>query len=225
MNESLDKDESVGSRVPAFQGQTGSAVPSRPERAQLTDPDQWVDRHGDALFRFALTRLGDRHAAEDLVQETFIAALRSGGFTGQANERTWFIGILKHKLVDHLRRRGRERTDDRVPLGSQHFEKVFDSRGAWRVQPGAWPSSSASDAAGVLDKREFWEVFQRCLDGLPQRLRTIFSLREVDERPTKELCEVMELTPGHLAVLLYRARMGLRACLEEHWFNSDMGEA
>lgn len=157
MSESIDKDASVRADGPAAHDRTDPATHS------LTDPDQWVDRHGDAL--------------------------------------------------------------DRVPLGSQHFEKVFNGRGAWRTRPGAWPNSSANDAAGVFHKREFWEVFQRCLDGLPQRLRTIFSLREMDERTTTELCEALQLSPGHVAVLLYRARMGLRACLEDHWFRSDAEEA
>jgi len=187
---------------------------------QLTDPTEWVDRHGDVLFRYALTRVGDRHVAEHLVQETFVAALRSGEYAGKAGEQTWFVGILKHKIVDFVRRRTRERADESSSLGGKQ-EELFDAAGWWRVQPGKWPA----DRDDALANYEFWEAFRHCLDGLPQRLRTVFSLREMDDQSTEELCTALRISPGNLAVLLYRARMGLRRCLEIHWFCTAKDEA
>lgn len=183
---------------------------------QLTDPAAWVDRHGDSLFRYAMTRLGDRHVAEDLVQETFVAALKSGQFSGQADERTWFVGILKHKIVDHYRRRDRERPMSTIQQGEKQ-EDLFDEKGWWRVQPAKWPV----DASNTLETAEFWEAFRRCLDGLPQRMRMVFSLREMDDHSTEHLCETLQISAGNLGVLLYRARMGLRRCLEINWFCTE----
>jgi RNA polymerase sigma-70 factor (ECF subfamily) len=88
------------------------------------------------------------------------------------------------------------------------------------VKPAHW-SANPSDA---LEKKEFWETFRHCLEDLPQRLRTVFSLREIDELATEEVCEALKVTPGNLGVLLYRARMGLRRCLEINWFGITTGE-
>ena len=196
-----------------------------------TDPTEWVDRHGDALFRFALLRLGDRHSAEDVVQETFVAALRTGRFAGKADERTWFIGILKHKIADHYRRTKREPTgransDERQSSERQSSERLsddsFDERGWWRKNtPADWPSSDGDP----FSASDFWETLRHCLDGLPERLRVAFALRTLDDTPTSQLCDLLQVTPGNLNVMLYRARFALRRCLEVNWFSDDRNEA
>jgi RNA polymerase sigma-70 factor (ECF subfamily) len=181
----------------------------------LHDPATWVDQHGDFLYRYAFARLGNQAAAEDLVQETFLAALRGGkNFFGRSAERTWFVGILKHKIVDHLRRQGRERPVSTMNSAGEKGEDPFDKNGWWQVKPARW----SVDPSDVLEKKEFWEAFRHCMQDLPQRLRTVFSLREIDELPTDEVCQALKVTPGNLGVLLYRARMGLRRCLEINWF-------
>ena len=190
----------------------------RDSPSDLPDPATWVDQHGDFLFRVAVARLGNRAVAEDLVQETFLAALRAEkNFSGRSAERTWFIGILKHKIVDHLRRQGRERPVSAVTSSGEMGEEPFDQNGWWQVEPANW----SGNPIDVLEKKEFWEAFRHCLENLPHRLRTVFSLREVDGLPTDEVCEALEVTPGNLGVLLYRARMGLRRCLEINWFGNE----
>jgi len=183
----------------------------------LPDPATWVDRHGDFLFRYALSRLESRTAAEDLVQETLLAALRAGkDFSGKCTERTWFVGILKHKIVDYLRRQDRERPMSAVNSSGEMGEELFDKNGWWRIEP----VRVSANPSEVLEKKEFWEVFRHCLANLPKRLAAVFSLREMDELPTDEICAVLNVTPGNLGVLLYRARMGLRRCLEINWFSN-----
>jgi RNA polymerase sigma-70 factor (ECF subfamily) len=187
----------------------------KPLDRRLPDPATWVDQHGDFLFRYALSRLGNRAVAEDLVQETFLAALGAEKrFSGRSDERTWFVGILKHKLIDYLRRQGRERLVHAAKPCGEMGEELFDSKGSWKLKPAHW----SANPCDVLERKEFWEAFQHCLENLPQRLRTVFSLREIDELPTDEACEALKVTPGNLGVLLYRARMGLRRCLEINWF-------
>ena len=160
--------------------------------------------------------------AEDVVQDTFLAALRAEkSFAGRSAERTWFVGILKHKIVDRLRREGRERPVSAVNSSGEIGDDLFNKNGWWQVKPANWPA----DPGDVLDTKEFWEAFRHCLENLPQRLRTVFSLREMDEQPTDAVCDALKVTPGNLGVLLYRARMGLRRCLEINWFGmrSDEG--
>jgi len=189
--------------------------------SRLPDPADWVDQHGDFLFRFALTRLRDRTVAEDLVQETFLAALRARkSFSGGSAERTWFTAILKHKIADNLRRRFREQPLGSIKSSGEMEEYLFDKKGSWQVKPVNW-STNPSES---LEKKEFWEVFRHCLESLPQRLGAVFSLREMDKLPTDEICEALKITPGNLGVLLYRARMSLRRCLEINWFSTETEE-
>lgn len=170
------------------------------------------------MYRYAIARVGDRDVAEDLVQETFVAALRSGEYQGRAGEQTWFIGILKHKIVDFFRERAR--SVGGKSLGGRQ-EDLFDEKEGWRVQPGAWPARRDN----ALTNYEFWEAFRHCLDGLPQRLKAVFSLRELGGEETQDVCSSLGISPGNLAVILYRARMALRRCLEVHWFCTETDDA
>jgi RNA polymerase sigma-70 factor (ECF subfamily) len=181
---------------------------------EANDPIDWLERHGDALYRFAITRLRDPDAAADVVQEAFLDGLRGRDrFAGLASERTWLIGILKRKIADHYRRRGREvagldeSDDPDAPSG-------FDRRGLWKDGPRRWPGDPHSD----LEQREFWLVLETCLSKMPSHLAQAYLAREMDEIPTEELCQQLGITPTNLWARLHRARMLLRACLEHNWF-------
>ena len=124
---------------PAGEHASGNPVASGGGVSKAGDPGLWVDEHGDALFRYAMSRLADRPTAEDIVQETFLAALQGQDrFRGSSAPRTWLIGVLRHKLVDHFRRAGRmqqlEEPGDAVP----DEETAFDERGRWVRRPGRW---------------------------------------------------------------------------------------
>ena len=190
---------------------------SPPQVKSLSSPEQWVDLHGDALFRFALLRVRDAHLAEELVQETFCAALQAQEkYSGLSSERTWLIGILKHKVIDNFRRMSRERPHDDPDLCEAVEEDFFDAKGRWRVQPGDW--STSPDEA--LERKEFWEVLQSCMERLPDRLRQVFALREVDGTDSGEICKVLGISSTNLWVMMHRARVQLRQCLENHWFEA-----
>jgi RNA polymerase sigma-70 factor (ECF subfamily) len=180
------------------------------------DPGSWVDRHGDCLYRYALLRLRSADAAADVVQETFLEALRArGSFQGRSTERTWLIGILRHKIVDHLRKSGREQaTGDGVPLEATPDPR-FDRRGHWRVGPASW----AGDPGRDLETHEFWDVLGRCLSKLPPGLASAFLLRELDGMGAEEVRQLLGITPANLWARLHRARSLLRGCLESHWFD------
>jgi RNA polymerase sigma-70 factor (ECF subfamily) len=180
-----------------------------------TDPLVWLDRHGDALYRYALLRVRDQAVAEELVQDTFVAALAARSqFGGQASERTWLIAILKNKIIDHLRRAQREEPLPDDVDSQQMLDALFDHRGHWSLRPLDWGHPDE-----VLENQQFWRVFEDCLAGVPARSAEAFFLREVDGLTAEEVCKVLDVTPSNLWVSLHRARMRLRLCLEIQWFN------
>jgi RNA polymerase sigma-70 factor (ECF subfamily) len=179
----------------------------------LIDPHRWVDVYGDQLYRFAFARVQNRMVAEDLVQETFLAALAGGdGFEGRSSEKTWLTAILKHKIIDHFRKLGRQ------PMNrSQDSEKeagdFFHENGKWQDKPEKWDTTPEQ----ILHQKEFWNVFMRCLSELSERLRIAFSLREMEGLGCDEICKVLEVSSTNCWVMLYRARMLLRRCLKVNW--------
>jgi RNA polymerase sigma-70 factor (ECF subfamily) len=181
------------------------------------NPAQWVDDHGDYLFRFALSRLRDRVVAEDLVQETFLAAFKGRErFKGASSERTWLVSILKRKLVDHMRRKGREQTMSDLATSERWVEALFDERGSWKKKRSKW----GADPESAFEKAEFWSIFAACMRKLPERLANAFMLRELEQLDTQEVCKVLEISANNLWVMLHRARLGLCHCLEVNWFGS-----
>jgi RNA polymerase sigma-70 factor (ECF subfamily) len=188
---------------------------------QAADPEAWVDRYGDSLYRYALLRLRAPDLAADVVQETFLEALRARhSFAGRSSERTWLIGILRHKIIDQLRRSNREpATGNGVPPGVSD-EPPFDRRGHWKVAPARW----AGDPSRELETREFWDVFGHCLSRLPQGLADAFFLRELDGLGADEVQQTLGITPANFWKRLHRARMLLRECLESGWFGSQTSD-
>jgi RNA polymerase sigma-70 factor (ECF subfamily) len=179
----------------------------------MLDPEIWLERHGNYLYRFAMFRLRNPSAAEDVVQETLLAALKSSArFAGASSERTWLVGILKHKVTDWFRRQ-RETTDY-----TDSDEEFFDKDGFWKSEkpPIAWNTNPEA----VLQSKDFQRILTECLNQLPESLARVFILREVNELTTDEICELLDITPGNLWVMLHRARLRLQQLLELHWFNA-----
>ncbi|GBC59590.1 hypothetical protein DENIS_0529 [Desulfonema ishimotonii] len=177
-------------------------------------PEFWVDHYGDTLYRFALSRIRKPEVAEDLVQETFMAALRSHRkFRGRSSVRTWLIAILKHKIVDHYRRQSRAAATDDMDYAADHFDALFDPGGHWSFIPAKWSVNPAK----VQEQKEFLDIFYQCLSKLPRRMARAFMLREVEGESTEAICKALDISATNSWVILYRARMNLRRCLETHW--------
>ncbi len=191
---------------------------------ELSAPQSWLDKHGDYLYRYALLRLANTDVAEDVVQETLLAALQSRHrFAGKSSERTWLIGILKHKLLDHFRKVGREIPAEETRLACEEeklFQTEHESSGHWHGPnaPADWRQCPQSS----LETAEFRKVLHECLTELPPRLASAFALREMEERSSPEICDILGVTDKNLWVMLYRARMHLRRCLERRWFSPEV---
>ena len=163
------------------------------------------------LLRYATLQLRDAHAAEDAVQDTLVAALAGeASFAGRSNLRTWLTGILKHKIVDAIRRSSRETP---VEGDASELDTLFTENGHWTDPPAGWPDPDAA-----LEQRRFFAALQACLERLPQKIAQAFMMREHLGLETGEICKELAITPTHCWVLLYRARMALRECLEKEWF-------
>ncbi len=178
-----------------------------------------VQTHRSYLLRVAQLQLRDSALAEDAVQDTLVAALAGqSGFTGRSSIKTWLTGILKHKIVDAIRQKQREPIV-MASLGEEtdleEFDGMFRDNGAWDEKPADW-----GDPETALNRRQFFEMMEFCLEKLPPATARVFMMREVMELETGEICKELAITANNLWVILYRARMALRQCLEQHWFAS-----
>jgi RNA polymerase sigma-70 factor (ECF subfamily) len=137
-----------------------------------------VDQYGDYLFRYAMLRLRDRSTAEDLVQETFLAALKDrGSFSGNSSESTWLVGILKHKIADHFRHQAREVPLEDTDLREQPDPSLFDGSGRWAFGPTDW----GGNPADLYREKKFLDQFTKCLAGLSPNHANAFTLREPEQ--------------------------------------------
>ena len=187
----------------------------------MSIPGEDLPRLRSHLLRYAMLQLRDAALAEDVVQETLLAALNdSSRFSGKSARRTWLVGILKHKIIDALRKKSREQSLVSVEEISEAevAEDLFADDGHWRQFPSDW-----GDPAKSFEDKKFWEAFERCLEGIPERAARAFMLRECLGVTSDEICKELGITPSNLWVLLHRARLSLRGCLECKWFGGPDG--
>jgi len=183
-----------------------------------------LDAHRGYLFRVAKLQLRDQAQAEDVVQETLLAALSGSGFSGKSSLKTWLTGILKHKIVDAIRRKQREPVaastlDEECDI--EDFDALFKtSNGAWEEPPAEWGNPEQA-----LNRRQFFDMMDFCLEKLPANTARVFMMREVMELECDEICKELTITANNLWVILYRARMSLRECLERNWFKGGAAGA
>src|ERR1051326_1633227 len=192
---------------------------NQPEVAMpgATGSCDWVDAHGDYLFNFAIGQVGDAGTAEDLVQETFLAALKARGcFAGRSSERTWLVGILRHKIYDHLRRTCRERAvrADTPPV--RRDDETWDDAVLWLHDV----AGECQSPSRRLELEEFRANLELALGKLPPRVAQVFRLYAVEERSNAEVCRQLNISESNLWVMLHRARKQLRGHLDV-WWNGD----
>jgi RNA polymerase sigma-70 factor (ECF subfamily) len=183
------------------------------------DPSRWLAAHGDAMFRFARMRLFNDADAEDAVQETLLAAIRSAaGFRGDSSERTWLVGILRHKVFDLARKRAREQAWRRTMEAELAPSPGDDKAGRSRQGAASFPHAAWPGPTGETEQVELRRALAEAIAALPPAMRQAFCLREIDELPTDRVCELLELSKTNLWTLIHRAKVRLRADLDRRWF-------
>lgn len=184
------------------------------------DPTIWVDEHGNYLFAFAYSRVRNEAAAEDIVQETLLSAIKSfDNYQSKSSERSWLTGILKHKIIDYFRQTGKEKqiTGEEADFSSYQYlfaDKDWNDHWTPEFIPGEWNVSPEK----AVEQHEFCEVLEHCLGELPERVANAFVLREMDGLMGAEICDIFGISKENYWVMLHRARTHLRRCLEFDWF-------
>ncbi|MCX2681136.1 sigma-70 family RNA polymerase sigma factor [Galbibacter sp. EGI 63066] len=178
------------------------------------NPSNWVDLYADYLFNYTITRVNDSVVAEDLVQETFLAGLKSAAnYKGDAAERTWLISILKRKIIDYYRKINSKKGKAEIKMGYSNKE---DGEGDWLEDHIADPFDiNAEDA---MQNEELGLAIQECVMKLPEKQAKVFTMKTVQGIDTEDICKELNITPSNLWVIVHRARTALMDCLENNWF-------
>jgi RNA polymerase sigma-70 factor (ECF subfamily) len=196
---------------------TGNDQPS--STSQQFYDHQFIEDLRRQMLKFAIQQMGNEGLAEDAVQEALIGAFKNAdSFKGKAAFKTWVFSILKNKIADSIRQRRHLVEPGRLVPGdeeNENFEEFFDERGFW--QPEERPMSWGNPEESVRNLH-FWQVFEACLDHLPGQQGKVFMMREFIEMDSQEICDALGITLSNLNVMLYRARVRLRECIENKWF-------
>ena len=195
------------------------------ETSNKLDPGKWVDNYADYLYTYALMRINDEDEARDLVQETFLSALNAqNSFKGEASEKTWMVSILKRKVIDLYRKNAvrkeqsfEESEQYKVAYGHYFTEEGFIP-GEWHKQnaPKEWNIPETSN----LEKNEFRKILAVCLSKLPKAWSSVFTLKHIDEESSEEICKELEISPSNYWVILHRAKLQMRECIEKNWLKA-----
>ncbi|MEY5048264.1 MAG: hypothetical protein RLZZ175_1623 [Bacteroidota bacterium] len=182
-------------------------------------PENWVKNYSSGMYKYLLFRVKYKEVAEDLVQETFISALNSlASFSGNSSEKTWLYAIMKFKLADYYRKHYKntpaENNADEAFLGD-YFD-LEDEKEHWfdKSKPQAWHS----DVEDVIEKKEFQQTLDDCVKKVPTKTASVFTLKYLEDQSSKEICDILEISEANLWTLMHRAKLMLRACLEQNWF-------
>ncbi len=191
------------------------------EDSQMIDNEFLTEIRRD-MIKFASLQLRDDSLAEDVVQEALMGAMANvKNFSGKSALKTWVFSILRNKIVDQIRQKSRTTnisslSPEEASL-DQAFESLFKTNAHWTPQarPTDWGNPEES-----LRQQRFWEVFDACLNHLPENTARVFMMREFLEFETAEVCKELSLTTSNCNVILHRARNGLRKCLQGSWFSA-----
>ena len=185
------------------------------EKYALT-PNQWIDNYADYLYNFTISRVNNSDLAKDLLQETFLAGLKSAkNFQGKATERTWLVSILKRKIIDHYRKINSKKGQAEVRMD---FYDDGENKGSWLEErvPQNWENASEKQ----IENEELRNQLEVCIDKLPEKYAMVFRMKTVQEFETEEICKELGITSSNLWVMIHRARTQLRKCMEDNWFNN-----
>ena len=182
----------------------------------LLNPDKWVTLYADALYSYTLPRVNDAALAEDIVQETFLSAWKArDGFKGEASEKSWLFAICKNKIIDHYRKKAKDIVQ---PMADKDpSDGFFDESEHWTQEdkPGDW----GLDYSKTLNNKDFYHVLETCKKKLQQIQQSVFVMKYMEDLDSAEICKALGITASNYWVLIHRAKLQLRTCLEKNWIN------
>ena len=182
----------------------------------ILNPKQWVKTYSDQLYRFAFLRLSDRDIAKDIVQDTFLAALRNQEtYKGEISEKNWLFTILKNKIIDQYRKKATS-SELRHQISEVNFDEYFDKEDHWKME--VVPKEWTVDYSGGVESKEFFEILHRCIDRLGEIMKSVFSMKYLDEIESEDICKELKISSSNYWVIIHRAKLQLRNCLEKNWF-------
>lgn len=192
----------------------------------MTNPKEWVSKYGDYLFRIAMIKVNDTETAQDLVQDTFLSAIKGlDSFKGESSEKTWLISILRNKIIDYYRKKNVFRdtatylNQTEMAFHEHFFQEDETSSAHWIA--GSMPSLWKSDADETLTEMEFFKVMEECIQKMPSKFIPIFTAKFIEEEEAEKICKDYEITPSNYWVIIHRAKLLMRSCLEKRWFNTQ----
>lgn len=182
----------------------------------ILNPKQWVKNYADTLYRFAVLRVNNEETAKDLVQETFLSALKNvENFRGEISEKNWLFTILKNKIIDHYRKKATSLVSQIDEL-LETANAYFDEEDHWKES--TCPNDWKTDYSSPVESEEFQEILNKCLGKLSELMKIVFTMKYMDEKESEEICKELQISSSNYWVIMHRAKLQLRSCLEKNWF-------
>jgi len=184
------------------------------QKTNTLNPNKWIDNYADYLFNYTITRIDNAELAKDIVQETFFSGLKAmKNYRGDASERTWLVSILKRKIIDQYRKMNSKKGKAEVRV---NFYEEGDKKGSWleNCVPQTWDNEAETD----IETKELGVAINKCVEALPEKYRTVFKMKTIRNFDTDEICNELDISSSNLWVIIHRARLQLRKCMEESWF-------
>lgn len=185
-------------------------------KKEKAKPELWVTSYADYLYAFTLKRVLDPEECKDLVQDTFMSALKNlPKFHGNSSEKTWLTSILKNKIIDHYRKKASEITVSDTVIESENANRFFESNGHWKLQ--YFPENWGIEETDYLENKELKSILERCIKKLPALWAIVFNMKYLEEEDSKKICKELEISASNFWVIIHRSKVNLRECISNNW--------
>lgn len=185
----------------------------------LLDAENWPTNYQELLVKIAVSKVNDYQVAEDLVQDTFVSAWKARhNFRGECSEKTYLCGILRNKIIDFYRAKGRKPT----VIASQMRDGFSDDADEGSNWFDNYDNKSEVDPTLAASRGDFVNALERAVEKLPQKMRDAFNLWMIEDLTTSEVTQKLGISESNLWVSIHRAKKILRAELESDWANASL---
>lgn len=181
---------------------------------------QWVNDWTQDLLSWALLKTNDTDVSQDLVQETFLAALKSfENFQNKSQPKTWLISILNHKISDHFSKTSKNKIVNSKSMSSDDathlIDSYYDDNGGWQKDSfsNVWDKEDAS----LLDNPDFIKVWEACMEDLPPKWKEAITSKYIFDKKSDEISQELNISVTNYWQYISRAKVLLKKCIEVYW--------